>query len=100
MRSSSAAARQRCCPEITINDGKWGANLEQLTAITRAFNITDEGALEVVVNETDKLARIYELYRYKMADTVSLSVSERSFKKWDPSLWTRPEKFVVLGDQT
>ena len=36
----------------------------------------------------------------KMVDTVSLSVSERSFKKWDPSLWTSPEKFVVLGDQT
>ena len=67
MRSSSAAARQRCCPEITINDGKWGANLEQLTAITRAFNITDEEAFEVAVNETDKLARICELYRYKMA---------------------------------
>lgn len=33
-------------------------------------------------------------------DTVSLSVSERSFKKRDPSLWTSPEKFVVLGDQT
>lgn len=67
MRSSSAAARQNCCFEITISDGKWGANLEQLTAITRVFNITDEEALEVVVNETDKLARICELYRYKMA---------------------------------
>ena len=100
MRSSSAAARQRCRPEITISEGKWGAILELLAATTRVFNITDEEALEVVVNETDKLARIYELDRYKMADTVSLSVSERSFKKWDPSLWTSPEKFVVLGDQT
>ena len=63
MRSSSAAARQRCCPEITISDGKWGANLEQLTAITRVFNITDEEAFEVAVNETDKLARICELYK-------------------------------------
>ena len=35
-----------------------------------------------------------------LLDTVSLSVSERSFKKRDPSLWTSPEKFVVLGDQT
>ena len=67
LRSSSAAARQRCCPEITISDGKWGAILELLAAITRVFNITDEEALEVVVNETDKLARICELYRYKMA---------------------------------
>lgn len=31
-------------------------------------------------------------------DTVSLSVSERSLKKRDPSLWPSPEKFVVLGD--
>ena len=67
MRSSSAAARQKCRPEITISDGKWGAILELLAAITRVFNITDEEALEAVVNETDKLARIYELYRYKMA---------------------------------
>ena len=67
LRSSSAAARQRCRPEITISDGKWGAILELLAAITRVFNITDEEALEVVVNETDKLARICELYRYKMA---------------------------------
>lgn len=67
MRSSSAAARQRCRPENTISDGKWGAILELLAAITRVFNITDEEALEVVVNETDKLARICELYRYKMA---------------------------------
>ena len=63
MRNSSAAARQRCRPEITISDGKWGAILELLAATTRVFNITDEEALEVVVNETDKLARIYELYR-------------------------------------
>lgn len=33
-------------------------------------------------------------------DTVSLSVSERSLQKRDPSLWPSPEKFVVLVDQT
>ena len=63
MRSSSAAARQRCRPEITISDGKWGAILELVAAITRVFNITDEEAFEVSVNETDKLARICELYK-------------------------------------
>ena len=63
MRSSSAAARQKCCPEITISDGKWGAILELLAATTRVFNITDEEALEVVVNGTDELARICELYK-------------------------------------
>ena len=67
MRNSSAAARQKCRPEIFISDGKWGAILELLAATTRVFNITDEEALEVVVNETDKFARIYELSRYNMA---------------------------------
>ena len=37
LRSSSAAARQRCRPEITISDGKWGAILELLAAITRVL---------------------------------------------------------------
>ena len=41
-----------------------------------------------------------DVYHIGASDTVSLSVSERSFKKRDPSLWTSPEKFVVLGDQT
>ena len=78
MRSSSAAARQRCCPEITISDGKWGAILELLAATTRVFNITDEEAFEVVVNETDKLARIYELYRYKMASKELPKLKEKN----------------------
>ena len=60
---SSLAARQRCRPEFTISDGKWGAILELLTAITRVFNITDKEAFEAVVNETDELARIGELYK-------------------------------------
>ena len=47
--------------------GNGGAILELLAAITRVFNITDEEALEVVVNDTDKFAHIYELDRYKMA---------------------------------
>ena len=78
LRSSSAAARQRCRPEITISDGKWGAILELLAAITRVFNITDEEALEVVVNETDKLARICELYRYKMTSKKLPKLKEKN----------------------
>ena len=35
--SSSSAARQNCCLEITISDGKWGAILELLAAITRVL---------------------------------------------------------------
>ena len=37
MRSSSSAARQNCCSEITISDGKWGAILELVAAITRVL---------------------------------------------------------------
>ena len=37
MRSSSFAARQNSCLEITISDGKWGAILELLAAITRVL---------------------------------------------------------------
>ena len=37
MRSSLAAARQNCCLEITISDGKWGAILELLAAITQVL---------------------------------------------------------------
>ena len=80
MRSSSAAARQRCRPETTISDGKRGAILELRTAITRVFNITDEEALEVVVNETDKLARICEPYRYKMASKELPKLKEKKTK--------------------
>ena len=38
-----------------------------LNCVLPSLNITDEEAREAVVNETDKLARIYELLRYKMA---------------------------------
>ena len=38
-----------------------------LNCVLPSLNITDEEALEVVVNETDKLARICKLYRYKIA---------------------------------
>ena len=78
MRSSSAAARQKCRPEITISDGKWRAILELLAATTRVFNITDEEALEVVVDETDKFARICELYRYKMASLELPKLKEKN----------------------
>lgn len=54
-------------PEITISERIWGVILELVAATTRVFNITDEEVLEAVVNESDELAHICELYRYKMA---------------------------------
>lgn len=53
--------------EITISERIWGAILELVAAITRVFNITDEEVLEAVVNESDELAHICELYKCKMA---------------------------------
>ena len=53
-------------PEITISERIWGAILELVAAITRIFSITDEEVLEAVVNESDELAHICELYKYKM----------------------------------
>lgn len=52
--------------EITISERIWGAILELVAAITRIFSITDEEVLEAVVNESDELAHICELYKYKM----------------------------------
>lgn len=53
--------------EITVSERIWGVILELVAATTRVFNITDEEVLEAVVNESDELAHICELYRYKMA---------------------------------
>jgi hypothetical protein len=53
--------------EITISERIWETILELVAAITSVFNITDEEILEAVVNESDKLAHICELYNYKTA---------------------------------
>jgi hypothetical protein len=53
--------------EITISERIWETILELVTAITSVYNITDEEILEAVVDESDKLAHICELYNYKTA---------------------------------
>jgi hypothetical protein len=53
--------------EITISERIWGAIFELVVAITSVFNITDEEILEAVVDESDKLAHVCELYNYKTA---------------------------------
>ena len=60
-------AANRDSLEITISERIWGVILELVAATTRVFNITDEEVLEAVANESDELAHICELYRYKMA---------------------------------
>ena len=53
--------------EITISERIWGALLDLVAAIARVFNITDEDVLVAVVNESDELAHICELYKHKLA---------------------------------
>lgn len=53
--------------EITISERIWGTILELVAAITRISCITDEEILDAVVNESDELAHICKLYKYKMA---------------------------------
>ena len=64
------------------------------------FIVPQDGYMGSTFKQLWISSSMYEPYVLAFLDTVSLSVSERSFKKRDPSLWTSPEKFVVLGDQT
>lgn len=53
--------------ELTISERIWQAVLEFVTAITKVFSINDEEVLDALVNESDELAHICELYQCKMA---------------------------------
>ena len=53
--------------ELTISERIWQAILEFVTAITKVFSIDDEEVLDALVNESDELAHICELYQYKIA---------------------------------
>ena len=53
--------------ELTISERIWQAILEFVAAITKVFSINDEEVLDAIVNESDELAHICELYQYKMA---------------------------------
>jgi hypothetical protein len=54
-------------PQALVLGQAGEAILELVAAITSVFKITDEEILEAVVNETDNLAHICELYNYKTA---------------------------------
>ena len=53
--------------ELTITERIWQAILELVAAITKVFSIDDEDVLDALVNESDELAHICELYQCKMA---------------------------------
>lgn len=53
--------------ELTVSERIWMAILKFVAAITKVFSIEDEEALDALINESDELAHICELYRCKMA---------------------------------
>jgi hypothetical protein len=53
--------------ELTISERIWQAILELVAAITKVFSIADEEVMDALVNESEELAHICELYQYKMA---------------------------------
>ena len=52
--------------ELTISQRIWQAILELVTAITKVFSIADEEVMDALVNESDELAHICDLYQCKM----------------------------------
>ena len=53
--------------ELNISEKIWQAILEFVAAITKVFSIDDEEVLGALVNESDELTHICELYQCKMA---------------------------------
>ena len=53
--------------ELTISERIWQAILELAATINKVFSIADEDGLDALVNESDELAHICELYQCKMA---------------------------------
>ena len=53
--------------ELTISERIWQVILELVAAITKVFSIADEEVMDALVNESDELAHICELYQCKMA---------------------------------
>lgn len=64
-----ALFRETCsgAMELTIVERIWGAVMEMVIAVTSVFNITDEEIYDAVINKSEELAHICEIYRLKMA---------------------------------
>ena len=53
--------------ELTICERIWMAILEFVVTITKVFSIDDEEVIDALINESDELTHICELYQCKMA---------------------------------
>lgn len=52
--------------ELTIAERIWGAVLEMVIALTNIFDLTDEEIYDAVINQSEELAHICDIYRLKM----------------------------------
>jgi len=65
-----ALFRETCsgAMELTVAERIWGAVLEMVIALTSVFNLTDEDIYDAIINQSEELAHICEIYRLKMAN--------------------------------
>ena len=63
-----ALFRETCsgAMELTIAERIWGAVLEMVIALTNIFDLTDEEIYDAVINQSEELAHICDIYRLKM----------------------------------
>jgi hypothetical protein len=64
-----ALFRETCsgAMELTIVERIWGAVLEMVIAMANVFNLEEEDVYDAIINQSDELAHIYDIYRLKLA---------------------------------
>jgi hypothetical protein len=53
--------------ELTITKRIWGAMLEFVTAMADIFGFDDQDVFDAVINKSEDLAHVCNMYRLKMA---------------------------------
>lgn len=53
--------------ELTIIERIWGAVLEMVIAMATVFNLADEDIYDAIINQSEELAHICDIYRLKLA---------------------------------
>lgn len=53
--------------ELTITERIWGVMLEFVTAMADIFGFDDQDVFDAVINKSEELAHVGDLYRLKMA---------------------------------
>ncbi len=53
--------------ELTITERIWGVMLEFVTAMADIFGFDDQDVFDAVINKSEELVHVGDLYRLKMA---------------------------------